>query len=104
LTLKRVPIDTDTFKLPDGTNMPIIPQCDNTNMVWQIRASRRSVVSSRRPQNKDLNGYPQQHMHVGRVLSAISKKPDEHYQKRGFREHTQMACLPMVEIATHIGM
>nr|WP_292968349.1 hypothetical protein [Allomuricauda sp.] len=104
LTLKRVPIDNDTFKLPDGTNMPIIPQCENSNMVWQIRASRRSIIARRRPQNLDANGLPQQHMHIGKVLSAISKKPDEHYQKRAFREHTQMTCLPMVEIATHIGM
>lgn len=104
LTLKRVPIDNDTFKLPDGTTMPIIPQCEESNMVWQIRASRRSLVARRRPQLRDANGLPQEHIHVGKVLSAISKKPDEHYQKRAFREHTQMACLPMLELATHIGM
>ena len=40
---------------------------------------------------------------VGRVLNAISKKPEEHFQRRAFREHKQMGHLPMVEIALHTG-
>ena len=69
----------------------------------QISASRRSLTASRRPQIKDEDGNLEQHIYVGKVLSAISKKPDEHYQKRSFREHVQLAALPMLESAVHTG-
>ncbi len=105
LTLKREVLDANKhFMQPDGTVMPIFPACDNTNTIWQISCSRRSVTASRRPQIVDEDGNPQQHMYVGRVLSAVSKKPDEHYQRRAAREHTQLASLPMIEIAMHTGV
>lgn len=104
LTLKQEPIDNRHFVQPDGTTMPIFPQCDNTNMIWQIKATRRSVAANRRPTNIDERGSLQQHYHVAKVLSAVSKKPDEHYQRRAFREHTQMAALPMLEVAVHTGV
>ncbi len=105
LTLKKEVLDANKhFMQPDGTVMPIFPACDNTNTIWQISCSRRSLTASRRPQNIDEDGNPQQHMYVGKVLSAVSKKPDEHYQKRASREHTQLASLPMLEIAMHTGV
>ena len=106
LTLAKVRLDSSEghFTQPDGTVMPIFPQCDNTNTIWQIKASRRSVTAIARPQNTDANGDPVQHIPVAKVLSAISKKPDGHYQRRAFREHTQMACLPMLEVAVHTGV
>jgi len=105
LTLKKEVLDANKhFMQPDGTVMPIFPACDNTNTIWQISCSRRSLTANRRPQIKDLDGNPQQHIYVGKVLSAVSKKPDEHYQKRAFREHTQLASLPMLEIAVHTGV
>ena len=105
LTLKKEVLDANKhFMQPDGTVMPIFPACDNTNTIWQISCSRRSLTASRRPQIKDEDGSPQQHMYVGRVLSAVSKKPDEHYQRRASREHTQLASLPMIEIAMHTGV
>lgn len=105
LTLKKEVLDANKhFMQPDGTVMPIFPACDNTNTIWQISCSRRSLTASRRPQIKDEDGSPQQHMYVGRVLSAVSKKPDEHYQRRASREHTQLASLPMLEIAMHTGV
>ena len=105
LTLKKEVLDANKhFMQPDGTVMPIFPACDNTNMIWQISASRRSLTASRRPQIKDEDGNLEQHIYVGKVLSAISKKPDEHYQKRSFREHVQLAALPMLEIAVHTGV
>jgi len=105
LTLKKEVLDANKhFMQPDGTVMPIFPACDNTNTIWQISCSRRSLTANRRPQLKDEDGNPQQHMYVGRVLSAVSKKPDEHYQRRASREHTQLASLPMIEIAMHTGV
>ncbi len=105
LTLRKEVLDANKhFMQPDGTVMPIFPACDNTNMIWQISASRRSLTASRRPQIKDEDGNLEQHIYVGKVLSAISKKPDEHYQKRSFREHVQLAALPMLEIAVHTGV
>jgi len=105
LTLKKEVLDANKhFMQPDGTVMPIFPACDNTNTIWQISCSRRSLTANRRPQIKDVDGNPQQHMYVGKVLSAVSKKPDEHYQKRSYREHTQLASLPMLEIAVHTGV
>lgn len=105
LTLKKEVLDANKhFMQPDGTVMPIFPACDNTNTIWQISCSRRSLTASRRPQIVDEDGSPQQHMYVGKVLSAVSKKPDEHYQRRASREHTQLASLPMLEIAMHTGV
>ena len=105
LTLKKEVLDANKhFMQPDGTVMPIFPACDNTNTIWQISCSRRSLTANRRPQNRDEDGRLQQNLYLGKVISAVSKKPDEHYQKRSFREHTQLASLPMIEIAMHTGV
>lgn len=105
LTLKKVPVDETTYVQPDGTTMAIIPQANDENMVWQIRAER--MTHGKAPFAPRLNGslYREARLNieVGRVLNAISKKPEEHFQRRSFREHKQMGHLPMVEIALHTG-
>ena len=105
LTLKKVPVDETTYVQPDGTTMAIIPQANDENMVWQIRAER--MTHGKAPFAPRLNGslYREARLsiEVGRVLNAISKKPEEHFQRRSFREHKQMGHLPMVEIALHTG-
>lgn len=103
LSLKKVPVDDTTYLQPDGTTMGIIPMITEDNMVWQIRAER--MTHGKAPYAPRLNGslYPEPRLNivVGRVLNAISKKPEEHFQRRAFREHQQMAQLPMVEVALH---
>ena len=103
LTLKKVPVDDTTYLQPDGTTMGIIPSITEDNMVWQIRAER--MTHGKAPYaprlNNDIHREPQLNIVVGRVLNALSKKPEEHFQRRAFREHTQMGHLPMVEVALH---
>ena len=105
LSLKKVPVDDTTYVQPDGTTMAIIPQPNDENMVWQIRAER--MTHGRAPFAPRINGslYREARLNivVGRVLNSISKKPEEHFQRRSFREHKQMGHLPMVEIALHTG-
>ena len=103
LTLKKVPVDDTTYLQPDGTTMGIIPSITEDNMVWQIRAER--MTHGKAPYaprlNNGIHREPQLNIVVGRVLNALSKKPEEHFQRRAFREHTQMGHLPMVEVALH---
>jgi hypothetical protein len=105
LCLKKVPVDDTTYVQPDGTTMAIIPQANDENTVWQIRAER--MTHGKAPFAPRINGSlhrePRLNIEVGRVLNAISKKPEEHFQRRAFREHKQMGHLPMVEIALHTG-
>ena len=106
LTSEKVPVDDTTYVQPDGTTMAIIPQANDSNEVWQIRASRTTHGKAPFPERREgsiLRKKPQLHIEVGRVLNALSKKPEEHFQRRAFREHTQMGQLPMVEVALHTG-
>ena len=106
LTLEKVPVDDTTYVQPDGTTMAIIPQANDSYEVWQIRASRTTHGKAPFPERREgsiLRNKPQLHIEVGRVLNALSKKPEEHFQRRAFREHTQMGQLPMVEVALHTG-
>lgn len=105
LSLQKVPVDDTTYMQPDGTTMAIIPQANDENRVWQIRAER--MTHGKPPFAPRLNGSlyrePRLNIEVGRVLNALSKKPEEHFQRRAFREHKQMGHLPMVEVALHTG-
>ena len=105
LSLQKVPVDDTTYMQPDGTTMAIIPQANDENRVWQIRAER--MTHGKPPFAPRLNGglyrEPRLNIEVGRVLNALSKKPEEHFQRRAFREHKQMGHLPMVEVALHTG-
>jgi len=103
LVLKKVPVDETTYMQPDGSTMAIIPPASDENMIWQIRAERMTHGEAPFPKRErgSLLPEPKLHIEVGKVLNALSKKPDEHFQRRSFREHTQMACLPMVEVALH---
>ena len=42
-------------------------------------------------------------IHVGKVLNAVAKRPEQYFTARACREHTQMQLLPMLEIAIRIG-
>lgn len=103
LVLKKVPVDETTYMQPDGSTMAIIPPASADNRVWQIRAERTThgVAPFPKRARGSILPEPKLHIEVGKVLNALSKKPDEHFQRRSFREHTQMACLPMVEVALH---
>lgn len=101
LVLKQCPIDDTTYLQPDGSTMAIIPSLNDKRVVWQIRGERMSHGKAPFPERKDGLPEPMLFIEVGKVLNAISKKPDEHFQRKAFRDHTQMACLPMVEIALH---
>tara|TARA_B100000519_G_C14255298_1_gene444734 strand:- start:2538 stop:3617 length:1080 start_codon:yes stop_codon:yes gene_type:complete len=104
LTLKKVPIDDNSYRQPDGTTMASIfipPE----GRIWQIRAERMTHGEAPFPERSGDSVYPEVKLQieVGKVLNALSKKPDEHFQSRAFREHTQMVCLPMLEIGMHLG-
>lgn len=105
LSLQKVPVDDTTYLQPDGTTMAIIPNGNDENMVWQIRAER--MTHGKAPFAPRIDGSihrePRLNIEVGRVLNSISKKPEEHFQRRAFREHKQMGHLPMVEVALHTG-
>jgi len=98
--LKKVPVDETTWLQPDGSSMSIIPEISDDQMVWQLRCARMSM--GKRPViNPGENVH---YIEVGRVLNSISKKPDEHYQRRAYRIHKQMMCLPQLEIVLKTGM
>ena len=91
--------------------------CNRTGQRWQLFHKRTTRTVSGRfgrahdarktPLRPRLNGglyrEPRLNIEVGRVLNALSKKPEEHFQRRAFREHKQMGHLPMVEVALHTG-
>mgnify|MGYP001221749340 CR=1 FL=1 len=99
--LKKVKIDELTYKQPDGATMALTPPCREDGYVWQLRCARSSLTQKPRPYD-ERNGV-QKYIYVGQVLNAVAKKADEHYQRRALREHTQMCCLPMIEIALATG-
>jgi hypothetical protein len=104
LTLKKVPVDETSFTQPDGTSMAMLPPCDD-NTIWQLVCERMTHgVAPYGERDGDGLVTPKMNIYVGRVLSAISKKPDEHYIRRAGREHEQLACLPMLEVALHTEM
>ena len=103
LSLEKVPVDETTYLQPDGTTMAIIPQSNDENTVWQIRAKRMTHGKAPFAKRNGLYRQPQLNIEVGRVLNSLSKKPEEHFQRRAFRDHKQMGHLPMVEIALHTG-
>ena len=112
LVLKKCPKDETTYMQPDGSTMAIIPPPNESNLVWQIKTERtthgQAPFAERIYDRADsdiikLLPEPKLHIEVGKVINAISKKPDEHFQRRSFREHTQMASLPMIEVALHTG-
>lgn len=99
--LKKVKRDELTYKQPDGASMALTPPTRDDGMVWQVKCARLSL--RQKPATYDENGHQQHYMYVGQVLNAVSKKPDEHYVRRSFREHTQQSCLPMIEVAVRTG-
>ena len=99
--LKKVKIDELTYKQPDGASMALTPPCRDDGYVWQLRTARCSLKVHPKP--RDERGGVQKYIYAGKVLQAISKKADEHFQRRAMREHTQMCCLPMIEIALATG-
>ena len=103
LCLEKVPVDETTYLQPDGTTMAIIPQANDENTVWQIRAKRMTHGKAPFSKRDGLYREPRLNIEVGRVLNSLSKKPEEHFQRRAFRDHKQMGHLPMVEIALHTG-
>ena len=104
LTLKKVRVDETSFTQPDGTTMPMLAQCED-NTIWQLVCERMTHgVAPYGERDADGLVDPTLNIYVGRVLSAISKKPDEHYIRRAGREHEQLSCLPMIEVALHTEM
>ncbi len=105
LVLRKEPVDETTYMQPDGASMPIIPPANQSNQVWQIRAERTTHGKAPFPERIDGSMFcePKLHIEVGKVSNAISKKPDEHFQRRAFRSHDQMVALPMVEVFLHTG-
>ena len=101
LVLKKVKIDELTYKQPDGASMALTPPCREDGYIWQLRCARCSLTQHPRP--RDERDGVQKYIYVGKVLNAVAKKADEHYQRRALREHTQMCCLPMIEIALATG-
>ena len=101
LVLKKVKIDELTYKQPDGASMALTPPCREDGYIWQLRCARSSLTQHPRPY--DERKGVQKYIYVGKVLNAVAKKADEHYQRRALREHTQMCCLPMIEIALATG-
>ena len=99
--LKKCHISELTYMQPDGSGMSLTPPPADDGMVWQIKTERLSL--RQKPKEIDDNGHQQKFIYCGKVLNAISKKPDEHYVRRSFRSHTQMACLPMIEVALSTG-
>lgn len=99
--LKKVKVDELTYKQPDGSAMALTPPCRDDGYVWQLRTARCSLKVHPRP--RDERGGVQKYIYAGTVLQSISKKADEHFQRRAMREHTQMCCLPMIEIALATG-
>lgn len=106
LSLQKVPVDETTYVQPDGTTMAIVPQAGDDNRVWQLRGERMThgkAPFAPRVLGQVLRREPRLNIYVGKVLNSLSKKPEEHFQRRAFREHEQMSQLPMVEIALHTG-
>lgn len=105
LVLRKEPVDETTYLQPDGASMPIIPPANQSNQVWQIRAERTThgVVPFPERMEGSMICEPKLHIEVGKVSNAISKKPEEHFQRRAFRSHDQMVALPMVEVFLHTG-
>ena len=101
LVLKKVKIDELTYKQPDGASMALTPPCREDGYIWQLRCARSSLTQHPRPY--DERDGVQKYIYVGKVLNAVAKKADEHYQRRALREHTQMCCLPMIEVALATG-
>ena len=99
--LRKVYMDDLTYKQPDGSSMALTPPPKSDGMVWQIGTARLGL--KQKPATYDKNNNLQKYIYCGQVLNAVSKKPDEHYIRRGFREHIQMSCLPMIEIALATG-
>ena len=104
LTLRKELVDPKHFVQPNGNAMSVWPTGSASNEIWQIKASRSSFSTTRRLTHYDKNGSRIHHYHVGKVLSAVSKKPDEHYQRKAFRQHKQMVSLPLIEVAVATGM
>ncbi len=99
--LKKCKRDELTYKQPDGASMALTPPTREDGMVWQLKTARLSL--RQKPRTYDENGNQQLYIYCGQVLNAVSKKPDEHYVRRSFREHTQQSCLPLIEIALSTG-
>lgn len=99
--LKKVKVDELTYKQPDGSSMALVPPPSDDGMVWQLKCARLSL--RQKPRTYDENGNQQKYIYCGQILNSISKKADEHYVRRGFREHIQMSCLPMIEVALATG-
>jgi hypothetical protein len=99
--LKKCYVDELAYRTPDGSSMALTPPPSDDGMVWQIKTERLSL--RQKPQEVDSNGNLQKFIYCGKVLNAVSKKPDEHYVRKAFREHTQMACLPLIEVALATG-
>ena len=103
LVLRKEPVDETTYLLPDGSSMAIIPPSNRSNQVWQIRAERTTHGVTPFPEriNGSLYPEPKLHIEIGKVSNGISKKPDEHFQRKAFRSHEQMSALPMIEVFLH---
>lgn len=99
--LKKCPRDELTYKQPDGASMALTPPTREDGMVWQLKTARLSL--RQKPKTYDENGNQQHYIYCGQVLNAVSKKPDEHYVRRSYREHTQQSCLPLIEVALATG-
>lgn len=99
-----------------GTNIEI----DTGDLVWQIVPTRKSLNNvnhddhfnpTKMPYNLRLNSRQKRSkkikvehdIHVGKVLNSVAKRPEQYFTARAMREHTQMALLPMLEIAIRIG-
>ena len=98
-----------------GTNIEI----DAGDLVWQLVPTRKSLnninsdssylpekmpyslrLGTTQARQKKIN--VEHNIHVGKVLNAVAKRPEQFFTSRACREHTQMALLPMLEIAIRI--
>jgi hypothetical protein len=99
-----------------GTKVEI----DSGDMVWQLVPTRKSLNNMNNDEQltpskmpASLRNYTDQkrqdkikvehNIHVGKVLNAVAKRPEQYFTSRACREHTQMQLLPMLEIAIRIG-
>ena len=93
-------------------------EIDSGDMVWQLVPTRKSLNNVNKDEQflpskmpNSLRKYQKSHedikvehnIHVGKVLNAVAKRPEQYFTARACREHTQMQLLPMLEIAIRIG-